>query len=118
MGGANEDNREKVTLVYPTQATHVWNDDGEFGVQRVVHLPNCSFVTPEGVVILAVFGVRVTDGGEDFIPGGGVGIRLRHTVWRLPAISQQDPTKSQHGGLSINVLNQNNDNCGFLSIRS
>lgn len=60
----------------------------------MVHLPNGSFVTPEGVVILAVFGVRVTDCGEDFIPGGGVGIRLRHTVWWLPAMGEQKPTKN------------------------
>lgn len=104
---------QKRKLVSPTEATHIWDDDGEFGVQRVVHLPNGSFITPEGVVILAVFGVRVTDCGEDFIPRGGVRVRLWHTVRWLPAISRQNQAKSQHCGLSINVLNQNN-NCDSL----
>lgn len=95
MGGATEQNQKKFTRVRPTQATHVWNDDGELGVEGVVHLSDGSFVTPEGVVVLAVFGVRVADRGEDFVPGGGVGVRLRHTVWRLPTMTphQTSPQK-------------------------
>lgn len=54
----------------------------------MVNLPNGSLVTPEGVVVLAVFGVRVADCGKDFIPGRGVGVRLWHTVWWLPANTQ------------------------------
>lgn len=95
MGGATEQNQKKFTGVRPTQATHVWNDDGELGVEGVVHLSDGSFVTPEGVVVLAVFGIRVADRGEDFVPGGGVGVRLRHTVWRLPTMTphQTSPQK-------------------------
>lgn len=76
-----------------TQATHVWNDDGELRVEGVIHLADGSFVTPEGVVVLAVLGVRVADRGEDFIPGGGVGVRLRHTVRWLPTMTQKNIQK-------------------------
>lgn len=66
-------------------ATYIWNDHGEFGVQCVVHLADGSFVTPEGVVVLTVLGVRVSDCGEHLVPRRGIGVRLRHAVRRLPA---------------------------------
>lgn len=65
--------------------THIRDDDGELWVECVVHLANGSFVTPEGVVVLAVLGVGVTDRGEHLVPGRGVGVRLWHAVRRLPA---------------------------------
>lgn len=37
--------------------THIRNDDSELWVECVVHLADGSFVTPEGVVVLTVFGV-------------------------------------------------------------
>lgn len=64
--------------------THIWNDDGEFGVQSVVHLPNGTFVTPKRIVVLGVFGVRVACRGEDLVPGCCVAVRLWNAVRRLP----------------------------------
>lgn len=63
---------------------HIWNNDGEFGVECVVHLADGSFVTPEGVVVLAVLGVRVSHCGEQLVPRRGVGVRLWYAVRRLP----------------------------------
>ncbi|MEQ2190954.1 hypothetical protein XENOCAPTIV_016108 [Xenoophorus captivus] len=37
----------------------------------MIHFANCSFVTPEGVVVLTVLGVRVTDGGKHLVPRCG-----------------------------------------------
>lgn len=51
----------------------------------MVDFADGAFVTPEGVVILAVPGVRVPDGGEQLVPGGGVGVGLRDAVRGLPA---------------------------------
>lgn len=65
--------------------THFWNDDGEFGVQGVVHLADGTFVTPERVVILRVFGVGISCCGEDLVPGCGVAVGLRNAVRGLPA---------------------------------
>lgn len=65
--------------------THIRNDDGKLWVECVVHLADGSFVTPERVVVLTVFGIRVTGRGEHLVPGRGVGVRLRDAVWRLPA---------------------------------
>lgn len=66
-------------------ATHVWDDDGEFRVEGVVDFADGAFVTPEGVVVLAVLGIRVTDRGEQLVPGCGVGVGLRDAVGGLPA---------------------------------
>lgn len=64
--------------------THVWNDDCELGVECVVHFADGSFITPEWVVVLRILGVRISRSGEYFIPGCGIGVRLRNAVWRLP----------------------------------
>lgn len=69
--------------------THVRHDDGEFGVEGVVDFADGAFVTPEGVVILTVLGVRVPDGGEQLVPGCGVGVGLRDAVGGLPASQKQ-----------------------------
>lgn len=55
----------------------------------MVHLADGSFVTPERVVVLTVFGIRVADCGEHLVPGGGVGVRLWHTVWWLPTTQKK-----------------------------
>lgn len=70
-------------------ATHVGDDDGKFRVEGVVDLADGAFVTPEGVVILAVPGVRVADRGEQLVPGCGVGVGLRDAVGGLPADQKQ-----------------------------
>lgn len=70
-------------------ATHVRDDDGEFGVEGVVDFAHGAFVTPEGVVVLTVLGVRVPDGGEQLVPGCGVGVGLRDAVGGLPANQKQ-----------------------------
>lgn len=64
--------------------THIRNDDSKLWVECVVHLANGSFVTPEGVVVLTVLGIRVADCGEHLVPRCGIGVCLRHAVWRLP----------------------------------
>ena len=68
--------------------THVRNNDGKLWVECMVHLADCAFVTPEGVVVLTVLGIRVTDCGEHLVPRRGVGVRLRHAVGRLPTKKQ------------------------------
>lgn len=70
--------------------THIWDDDGQLWVECVVHFADGSFVTPEGIVVLTVLGVRVADRGEHLVPGGGVGVRLRNAVWRLPVDRNRD----------------------------
>lgn len=65
--------------------THIWNNHGKFWVECVVHFANGSFVTPEGVVVLTVLGIWVADRGEHLVPRCGVGVRLWHAVWWLPA---------------------------------
>lgn len=73
------------SIIQKKAVTHIWNDDSELRVECMVHLANCSFITPEGVVVLAVLGVRVSDRREQLVPRRGVGVRLRHAVRRLPA---------------------------------
>lgn len=69
--------------------TYVWYNDSQFWVECVINFADCSFVTPERVIILTVLGVRVTDCGEHLVPGGGVGVGLRYAVWRLPVKKTQ-----------------------------
>lgn len=69
--------------------THIWNNDSKLWVECVVHFADGSFVTPEGVVVLTVLGIRVADCGEHLVPRRGVGVRLWHAVWRLPANQKQ-----------------------------
>lgn len=64
--------------------THFWDDDCEFRVQSVVHLPNGTFVTPERVVVLRVFRFGVSRCGEDLVPGRCIAVRLWNTVRWLP----------------------------------
>lgn len=70
--------------------THIRNDDRKLWVESVVHLADGSFVTPEGVVVLTVLGIRVADCGEHLVPRCGVGVRLWHAVWRLPTNQKED----------------------------
>lgn len=44
-------------LTVEEEATHVGDDDGEFRVEGVVDFADGAFVTPEGVVVLAVLGI-------------------------------------------------------------
>lgn len=60
----------------------------------MIHFADCSFVTPEGVVVLTVLGVRVTDRGEHLVPGRRVGVRLWDAVRRLPARGNTKHKKS------------------------
>lgn len=55
----------------------------------MVDFPNCSFVTPEGVVILGVFRVRVPRRGEDLVPQSSIAVGFRNTVWWLTATEQK-----------------------------
>ena len=66
--------------------THIRDNDGELGVQCMIDLSDGSFVTPERVVILCVFGVRVPRCREELVPRCGIGVRLWDTVGRLPAM--------------------------------
>lgn len=72
--------------------THIRNDDSKLWVECVVHLADCSFVTPEGVVVLTILGVWVTYCGEHLVPRCGIGVCLWHAVWWLPTnqITQSD----------------------------
>lgn len=84
---SDDHDKQEVAGVHQVQvdegAVIVRHDDGELWVERVVQLPHGSLVAPEGVVVLAVLGVRVADRSEHFVPGGGVGERLRDAVRRL-----------------------------------
>lgn len=80
-------------------AVVVWHDDGQLGVEGVVHLPDGSFVTPERVVVLRVLGVRVTGRGEDLVPRRGVGVGLWDTVGRLHG-DREDVAGSSDGHTS------------------
>lgn len=55
----------------------------------MVDFPNCSLVTPEGVVILGIFCVGVPGRGEDLVPQSGVAVGFRNTMWWLTAIKQK-----------------------------
>ena len=81
--------------------THVGDDDGQLRVESVVHLADGSLVTPEGVVVLTVLGVRVTDRGERLVPGRGVGVRLRHAVGRLPVKTKRGDSVDRCRGNKI-----------------
>lgn len=49
----------------------------------MVDFANCSLVTPEGVVILGIFCVRVPGRGEDLVPQSGIAVGFRNTMWWL-----------------------------------
>lgn len=70
--------------------TYIRNDDSELWVKCMVHFADCSFVTPEGVVVLTVLGIRITDCGEHLVPRRGIGVGLWHTVWWLPTNQNTD----------------------------
>lgn len=84
---SNDHDKQEVASVHQVKvdegAIIIWNNDGEFGVECMIHFADRSFVTPEGVVLLTVLCVRVADGGEHLVPRRRVGVRLRHAVRRL-----------------------------------
>lgn len=55
----------------------------------MVDFANGSLVTPEGVVILGVFCVRVPGRGEDLVPQSGIAVGFRNTMWWLTAIKHK-----------------------------
>lgn len=59
------------------------NDDRKLWVECMVHLADGSFITPEGIVVLAVLSIRVADCGEHLVPRSGIGVCLWHAVWWL-----------------------------------
>jgi hypothetical protein len=46
----------------------------------MIDFPNGSLVTPEGVVILGIFCVGITDSREDLVPQGSIAVRVRRAV--------------------------------------
>jgi hypothetical protein len=46
----------------------------------MIDFPNGSLVTPEGVVILGLFRVGVTDSREDLVPQGSIAVRVRRAM--------------------------------------
>lgn len=70
--------------------TYIRNDDSKLWVECMVHLADCSLVTPEGVVVLTVLGIWITDCGEHLVPRRGIGVCLWHTVWWLPTNQNTD----------------------------
>lgn len=54
--------------------THIRDDDSKLWVECMVQFADCSFVTPEGVVVLTVLGIRVTSCGEHLVPRCGIGV--------------------------------------------
>lgn len=70
--------------------THIRNDDRKLWVECMVHLADGSFITPEGIVVLAVLSIRVADCGEHLVPRSGIGVCLWHAVWWLPTNQNKD----------------------------
>lgn len=88
--------------------THIWNNHGKFWVECVVHFANGSFVTPEGVVVLTVLGIWVADRGEHLVPRCGIGVRLWHAVWWLPANKNTGAFVNWCSGIVHTILQQKN----------
>lgn len=82
-------------VTHKEEKTHVGNDDCELRVESVVHFADGALVAPEGVVVLTVLGIRVSDRGEHLVPGCRVGVGLRNAVRRLPTNQKQASTELQ-----------------------